>query len=140
MITVADIMTPDPASVTRDTSLGEVIGVMKLCSCRHLLVIEDEHLLGIITDRDVRLAMNSPLVLRERAQDLTLLRDTTAEACMTVNPVTIAGDAPAVRAAEMMRKYNFSALPVLEGEKVVGIVTVSDILDSYIAAFAQEAE
>lgn len=138
MISITDIMTPNPLTVTRDTPLETVIGLMKSNACRHLLVVEDQTLLGIITDRDVRLAMNSPLVLREKIQDLALLREVTAEACMTANPLTIAADAPAVEAAALMRKYSFSALPVMEDAQLVGIVTVSDILDSFIAVMREE--
>lgn len=138
MITVTDIMTPNPLTVTRDTPLETVIGLMKSNACRHLLVVEDQALVGIITDRDVRLAMNSPLVLREKMQDLTLLRDVTAEACMTADPLTITADAPAAEAAALMRKFSFSALPVMEEALLVGIVTVSDILDSFIAVMREE--
>ncbi len=140
MITVADIMTPDPITVTPDTTLEEVIGLMKSHPCRHLLVMSQERLIGIITDRDVRLAMNSPMVLRFREDDQALLRGVTAAACMTPEPMTIESDETVVRAAQLMRRYNFSALPVIEAGRVVGIITVSDIVDSYIAQFAEEME
>ncbi|MBZ0276120.1 MAG: CBS domain-containing protein, partial [Anaerolineae bacterium] len=83
MLTVADIMTSNPITVERNTPLGEIIGLMKAHACRQLPVLDEGKLIGIITDRDVRLAMNSPLTLRERAQDQALLNNVTAEACMT---------------------------------------------------------
>jgi acetoin utilization protein AcuB len=55
---------------------------------------------------------------------------------MTRNPLTISPDSPAAQAAQMMRDHKFGSLPVVEQDRVVGIVTVSDILDSYIDLMA----
>ena len=140
MITVADIMTTNPVTVTPDISLGEVIGLMKSNACRQLPVVEGEELVGIITDRDVRLAMNSPLVLRERADDAALLRNVTAGISMTPNPMTVTPDEPATQAAKLMRMYKFGALPVVKDGRLVGIVTVSNILGNYITVLEAQAE
>lgn len=136
MINVADIMTPDPIHTGRNATLGEIISLMKANFCRQILVIEDEQLLGIVTDRDVRVAVNSPFVLHERSQDQSLLNSVTAEAVMTREPMTIEADAPASLAAKLLKSYKFGSLPVMRGGKVVGIVTVSDILGSYIGLLA----
>ncbi len=141
MLKVADIMTSDPAVAHLDTKLGEVIGLMKEHACRQLPVVDRRQVVGIITDRDIRLAMNSPLILHERPDDQALLNTATAESCMTSDPMTVDADAPAMEAAEMLRKFKFGGLPVLRDGKLVGIVTVSDILNSYIKllnATAQE--
>lgn len=141
MLTVADIMTWNPVTVQRATPLGEVIGLMKTHACRQVPVVEDGQLIGIVTDRDIRLAMNSPLVLHERSADLNLLNTTTAEVCMTPSPLSVEASAPATQAAALMRRYKFGGLPVLERGRLVGIVTVSDILGSYITLLnAQEKE
>ncbi len=141
MLTVADIMTWNPVTVQRTTTLGEVIGLMKTHACRQVPVVEDGQLIGIVSDRDIRLAMNSPLILHERGDDLTLLNTTTAEVCMTPGPLTIESNAPATQAAALLRRYKFGGLPVLERGRLVGIVTISDILGSYITLLnAQEKE
>jgi acetoin utilization protein AcuB len=133
-------MTTCPVTVGRDTSLGEIIGIMKSHACRQLPVVEDGRLIGIITDRDVRLVMNSPLTMREHAQDQALLNSVTAEACMTANPMTIESAAPATLAANLMKTYKFGALPVVDEGALVGIVATSDILDSYIGLLGEEKE
>ncbi len=140
MLTVADIMTFCPVTVGRDTPLGEIIGIMKSHACRQLPVVDEGRLIGIITDRDVRLAMNSPLTMRERAQDQALLTGVTAEACMTANPMTIKSSAPATLAASLMKRYKFGALPVVDDGSLVGIVATSDILSSYIKLLGGEDE
>jgi acetoin utilization protein AcuB len=129
MITVNDLMTVIPSSVSPDTSMRTVIGVMKTEGCRQLPVLDNGKLVGIITDRDVRLVMNSPVVLHGRWQDEELLDNVTAESCMTPNPISVTPNTPAYRAAEMLSIYKFGALPVLENDTVVGIITVTDYLD-----------
>lgn len=130
--TVSDLMTFAPITVRNEAPLHEVLVRMRDDGVRQLPVVdEDERLVGIITDRDVRLAMNSPLILHDRKQDEELLRALTAESCMTPDPITISPDSPAYRAAEMLSSYKFGALPVVDGDILVGIISVSDILDAF---------
>ncbi|MFQ5420187.1 MAG: CBS domain-containing protein, partial [Anaerolineae bacterium] len=110
--------------------LRQVIGIMKSGGYRQIPVMENGKLIGIITDRDIRLVMNSPVVLHDRSQDTELLNKVTVESCMTPNPITVVPELPAFRAAEMLSIYKFGALPVVEEETgtLVGIITVSDFL------------
>jgi acetoin utilization protein AcuB len=129
-LTVADLMAPDPETVTPETLLRDVIQLMKLEGCRQLPVLDRrERLVGIITDRDVRLAMNSPIVLHERWQDELLVESVTAESCMTSNPMTASPDMPATRAAVILSTFKFGALPVIEQDRLVGIISVTDFLN-----------
>ncbi len=138
MLTVREIMTPSPVCVHPETLLKEVIGVMKQKGCRQLPVVDEAgDLVGIITDRDVRLVLNSPLTLRDRKDDIHLLNTVTALACMTPDPETVEPNTPAIRAAEILLLHKFGALPVVEDNHVVGIITVSDILKSYIDLLKQ---
>lgn len=139
MVTVNDLMTVIPNSVAPDTPMRTVIGVMKTEGCRQLPVLENGKLIGIITDRDVRLIMNSPIVLHGRWQDEELLDNITAEGCMTPNPITVTPNTPAYRAAEMLSIYKFGGLPVLENNNLVGIITVTDFLE-YAAKLLAEDE
>ncbi len=131
MLTVQDMMTIVPDTISPTTTLRDIIGMMKTEGYRHLPVVDDGKLVGIITDRDIRLVMNSPMVLHERRQDEELIDAVTAESCMTPNPVSVAPDTPAFRAAEMLSIYKFGALPVVEKDTLVGIITVTDFLDFF---------
>lgn len=133
MLTVNDLMTEIPAAVTPDTPLRRVVELMKSEGCRQLPVLEAGKLVGIITDRDVRLVMNSPMVIHDRRQDLELLEAVTAESCMTPNPLTVTPETPAYRAASLLSLYKFGALPVVDAETLVGIITVTDFLDYFAA-------
>lgn len=132
---VGDLMTESPDTAPVSATLRDVLQHMKRDNCRQLPVVDaEQRLVGIITDRDVRLAMNSPLLLRERWQDEALLDSVTAESCMTAGPLTVGPDVPAYEAAEMLATHKFGALPVVDGDELVGILSVTDVL----RAFARE--
>jgi len=102
---------------------------MQRTRCRCLPVLDDGgRVCGIITDRDVRLAVNSPVIMRERWQDDVLLEHTQVGLCMTPDPVCAAPDTPLADAVDLMIARQISGLPVLDGERLVGIVTVTDCL------------
>ena len=129
MYTVNDLMTVNPKTITPDTTLRRILELMKREGCRQLPVLEDGKLVGIISDRDVRLVMNSPFVLHDRKEDMALLDNVLAEGMMTRDPMMVYPDTPAYIASEMLSIYKFGALPVVEGEELVGIITVTDFLD-----------
>ncbi|UCC50417.1 MAG: CBS domain-containing protein [Anaerolineaceae bacterium] len=133
MMTVNDLMTVIPYTVTPGTSLRQVIELMKTEGCRQLPVLEGGKLMGIVTDRDVRLVMNSPMVLHGHWQNEELLDTVSADSCMTANPMTVSPETPAYRAAKMLSLYKFGALPVVDDELLVGIITVTDFLDHFAA-------
>lgn len=131
MLTVNDLMTVIPNTVTPQSTLRQVIELMKIQACRQLPVLDDGKLVGIITDRDVRLVMNSPLVLHGRWQDEEILETMTADNCMTPDPMTVSPDTPAYQAANLLSIYKFGALPVVDNEILVGIITVTDFLNYF---------
>lgn len=131
MLTVNDLMTAVPDTVTPETPLRTVIGIMKTGGYRQIPVLTNGKLVGIITDRDIRLIMNSPIILHDRSQDEELLANVTVESCMTPNPVTVTPEMPAYRAAEMLSMYKFGALPVVESGTLVGIISTSDFLNYF---------
>ncbi|MFL7840476.1 MAG: CBS domain-containing protein [Candidatus Promineifilaceae bacterium] len=133
MLTVNDLMTAIPYTVSSDTPLRHVIELMKTEGCRQLPVLEEGNLVGIVTDRDVRLVMNSPMVLHGHWQDEELLDRVTARSCMTANPMTVEPDTPAYQAARMLSIFKFGALPVVDKGILVGIITVTDFLENFAA-------
>lgn len=136
MLTVNDIMTVNPYTLAPEMTLREILRMMKEEGCRHLPVVDEDKLVGIVTDRDVRLVLNSPLVLHARWPDDELLDEVAAEGIMTTDPVTVTPDTPAAKAAEILSIYKFGALPVVANHKngsktLVGIVTVTDFLTHF---------
>jgi acetoin utilization protein AcuB len=102
-----------------------------------LPVVVDGHLIGIITDRDLRDAFpsvfeSSLFTRRKPAVAATDPRSVTVEMVMTPNVTTIAPSGSMAEAARLMRNQRIGALPVVEGKRVVGILTRSDVLDGFI--------
>lgn len=125
-----DVMTPDPRVVHLGDSLRRVLQTLQEGGFRRLPVLDEAgRLVGIVTDRDVRLAINSPLVLRERWQDEVLLDQVTVDVCMTPDPITVRPETPLLEVARLLRARKIGGLPVLdEAGRLVGIVTETDLL------------
>ncbi len=130
--TVAQVMTREPTTVRPDDPVRVAIERMRERQCRRLPVVEGDRVVGIITDRDLRRATNSPLVLRERWYDEFMLDHISVRACMTPNPITVASSTPMVEAAKLMRDRKFGGLPVVDNGQLVGIVTETDLIDYLI--------
>lgn len=129
MLITSDLMTIDPDVVQPSSTLREVVALMNKRGSRQLLVVEDDQLVGIITDRDVRLAVNSPLVTGDPLERIALLEQFTAEDCMTRNPKTVAPTTPIHKVAQILSAYKYGALPVVDSGHVAGIITITDLLD-----------
>jgi len=130
---VSDIMTERPATVRLHSTLREVLNIMEQVGCHHVPVLNTEnHVIGIISDRDCRLAMNSPYIMRERWQDEALVNRLTARMIMIPAPIVIPPEADAQEAATLMLQKRISCLPVMRDETLVGIVTRTDILMAFI--------
>ena len=130
---VSDIMTERPATVRLHSTLREVLNLMEQIGCHHVPVLNTEnHLIGIISDRDCRLAMNSPYIMRERWQDEELVNNLSARMIMIPAPIVVPPEANAEDAAKLMLQRRISCLPVMRDETLIGIVTRSDILMAFI--------
>ena len=127
MLLVKNLMTVNPRTVHSEASLEVAAAVMKEINCRQLPVLDDERLIGIITDRDIRLAVTTPTSDMDFTHHKEL-REFAVGEFMTANPKTVTPDTPAAEAAELLRQLKIGALPVLDDGKLVGIITVSDCL------------
>lgn len=129
---VADIMTANPMTVTPRNAIRTAINLMREGDFRRLPVVERGRLVGIITDRDLRRAANSPYVVREKWYDNFVLDHIEVGTCMTPDPISIAPEAEILDAARLMRERKIGGLPVVSGEQLVGIITETDLLDFLI--------
>jgi CBS domain-containing protein len=129
---VTDIMTRDPVTTTPDSTLRQALELMEEVGCHHLPVLSTaNHLIGVITARDCRLALSLPDVVREYWQDDELASRLLVRSVMTAAPTVTTADSTAKEAARLMLVNYVSCLPVMKGETLVGIVTVSDILVAF---------
>lgn len=136
---VSDIMTAKPTAIHQNGTLRQALEMMEESHFRHLPVLNsDGQLVGIVSDRDCRTALNSPHIMRERWQDEELAETLRVRTLMTPAPIVIEPDAEAVEAARLMLNNHISCLPVILGETLVGIVTTSDILVAFMEMYRRE--
>jgi len=119
---IKDIVQRDLATVTPKASLGEVLRILNRNEVRHVPVVEDERLVGIISDRDIKAAL--ALSLGPGGEPIHRM----AGQIMTRDPETIAPMVAVEAAARIMVTKRISALPVTEQGRLTGIVTETDLL------------
>jgi CBS domain-containing protein len=130
---VSDIMTSRPATIRHDQTLRQALELMDQIGCHHLPVISrDGHMVGILSDRDCRKALNQATLARDTWADNDIAKHIHVRAVMTPAPIITEPDAKAEEAARLMLGNHISCLPVMRSETLVGIVTKSDILLAFM--------
>lgn len=126
---VRDIMTSPAVVVTPDTTLPAANALMKERRIRHLPVVENGRLIGIVSRGDLREASISASINADQYELHFMLNRLTVGKLMTRKVFTTTPDAPIVHAAEVMTDNKIAGLPVVDAENaVIGIVTESDLL------------
>lgn len=128
---VRDLMTTAPITVTPSTTVVEAKALMARCHIRHLLVVEDGRLLGILTDRDIRLNLASPATSLSVWELNYLLARLTVDQIMTKAVITVDPQTDARSAARLMLEHKIGGLPVVDGRRLVGIVTETDLVRAF---------
>lgn len=126
-VPVEMVMTPRPATVGPEDSLGDAAATMVEGGFRHLPVVDvDGRLVGMLSERDLRTRLGTE-VARFPDAALDLLSEE-VERTMRPDPMTIASDATLRDALEILADERIGALPVVDGERLVGIVSYVDLL------------
>jgi CBS domain-containing protein len=142
-------MTPDPVTVTRDLSVTEAAKIMVERRIGALPVIEDDRLVGIVSEgdlimQDVKIEfptyihlldgfiMYPPATARFESELKKAVGATVADV-MTSEPVVVQATTSVEDIATLMVDRDVSRLPVMDGEKVVGIISKSDIVRSIVS-------
>lgn len=139
---VRDIMSSDPITVTADTTLDEALSLMVDNAVRRLPIVDgDGTLVGIVSDRDLRLAADSPFLRETPDEVIGNLAHHTVEEIMRTVLHTIEQDEPIVEAAKLMRVARVGGLPVVDAQdRLVGVVTRTDLVDHLIRILEPAAE
>ncbi|HAR68289.1 MAG TPA: acetoin dehydrogenase [Thermus scotoductus] len=129
---VRDWMTKDPLTVAPDTPVLEAINLLKSKGFRRLPVVKGGKLVGLVTDKDLKDAMPSKATTLSVWEMNYLLSKLTVQEVMAKPVITVEADAPLEKAALLMEEKKIGGLPVMDGEKLVGIITVTDVLRAFI--------
>jgi acetoin utilization protein AcuB len=131
-VTVREVMRQALVTVRPDAPARVAADLMKTQQVRHLLVTEEgERLIGILTDRDLEHSAFLPMLARHLRWEERWLRAPRIRDVMTWNVVTVEPDTDLVRAGLLMFERRIGSLPVVEGGRLVGIVTDRDLLAAF---------
>lgn len=129
-------MTRNPVTATPEMSIAEASSLMKQEKLHRLPVLDkDKKLVGLITEKDILYASPSPASSLSIHEMAYLLSKLTVKKLMSKNVVTINKDTTVEEAARMMVDQDLSCLPVLEGDKLIGIVSKSDMFKILLELF-----
>ena len=129
---VSDWMTKAVFTVTPESSVSDALHLMKEKRVKHLPVVKDGGLAGMISDRDVRAYSPSKATTLDVYEVHYLLAKAKVAEAMTRAAVTAQPDTPVEEAARLMLEKNVGALPVLEGDVLVGIISDRDIFRALV--------
>jgi acetoin utilization protein AcuB len=122
-------------TVSPDTSVLKARELMDQHKISHLPVTDGRaHLLGIVTDRDLKQAWASPASTLSVYELTYVLQKLTVESIMTRDLVTATPDMTIERAARLIHDHKIGALPVVKDEKLVGIITSTDLMEVLLMA------
>lgn len=106
-------------ATTSSSSVLDALQIMMEKNISALLIIENNQLLGIFTERDYA----RKIILKGKSSKETLIKDV-----MTINPYTITPDEKIANCMELMTNNHFRHLPVVEKGKVLGMVSIGDLV------------
>lgn len=119
---VKDVMTPAVATVRPDASVVEAAQLMRAQDIGDVFVARDGELLGVLTDRDITLR-----AVADGVDPLTV----SCQAVCTPDPVAVGPDTDTAQAVTLMRRHAVRRLPVVDGGRPLGVVSIGDLAQEH---------
>lgn len=127
-VTVRHLMAQNPATLGRNETLDLAESIMNLGRIRHMPVVDDGKIVGIVSQRDLfRSALITALGFGRKTTS-ALIKTITIKEVMTEHVITISPEATVKEAARVMIDKKIGCLPVIEDQKLIGILTETDML------------
>ncbi len=123
---VADYMTKEVVRIDKDRKLSDALELMERHRVSRLLVVNSGRITGIITDKDVLRVMGSSRYGKKLPSSLHV------STAMSRDVLTCTPDASLADAVKLMRAHRIKSLPVVNGTKVVGMLTATDVLKALV--------
>lgn len=128
---VRDYMTADPVTLEPEETLMRVLELMRLRGVRHIPVVLAGKLVGLVAEGDVKRA--EPSTLSESQEDFNRVMEQTPIARIMIHePLTVTADTPLLKAAETLFATKYGSMPVMEGDRCIGILTDNDLLRALV--------
>lgn len=129
-------MSTEPTSVQPGDSLAHALRLTREHRIRHLPVVLNGELAGILSDRDIRTAMPSPLTVAD-ADRASFLERTPVESMMTREVITVGPFDTVEDAAKLLCRHRIGALPVVDAHgRLLGMITETDVLTAFAEVFS----
>lgn len=129
MIRVSEWMTEEVLAVEVYDSIAVARQLMAKHRINQLPVLENDNLVGIVTDRDIRDAYPTSMLI-DRPKEIDRFAESyTVEEVMSYNVFTVRPETPLLTAVKLLRRHRIGSLPVVKNKRLVGIITRSDVLD-----------
>lgn len=140
-ILVSSIMSHPVIALQADHSIHFAISLMRAERIRHLPVVDGRHrLVGLVTQRDLISAESSLLSAPFDAQHSEASLSVPVSEVMRTGVWAVDVDTPVLEAARILRDHKFGCLPVLDEEKLVGILTAEDFLTLLVSSLERRRE
>ena len=122
---IKEIMKSDLTLISPETKLSDAYSLMQTKNIRHLPIVENNQLIGIVTDRDLRLATSR--LAKHPFEPGEAVKQIMSHPVKTAHPSD-----PIESAAQQMREMKIGCLPIVEDNQLLGIVTITDMLDALL--------
>ena len=133
---ISHLMSRNVVTVHHGDPISKVRSLVREHGVHHIPVVNGDQLIGIITWSDIlRVSFGDTFGTDERAVDATLDHTLTLEQVMKKHPVTLSEPGTVREAAEILAKSDFHSLPIVNGSKLVGIVTSTDLIRYLVEQF-----
>jgi CBS domain-containing protein len=126
--TIREIMNSPVLSISSQSTLLQAALTIRRTGYRHLAIVDQDRLVGILTERDVNRFAPSLLSKVSQEEYNEIFEKTPIERVMTRNPMTVGPETSVREAAHILQVRKIGCLPVVENDRLVGIVTVTDML------------
>ena len=128
---VRDRMNQPVLTIASDMPIHEALGIMKREHIRHIPVLQDGKLVGIVANEDLVYASPSPATSLSIWEMNFLLSKITVKEVMTKHVITVDEDTPIEDAALLMAEHKIGCIPVMRNEVLVGIITETDLFNIF---------
>jgi len=118
---VSEIMSQEIVTITPDKRVGQALQLMQKHQIRHLPVLEGDRMVGWITSRDLREVLLASMLEKITVADV-----------MIKAPISVSADMGIEEAARLIKEHKIGGMPVLEGGRLVGVITMLDLIGAFL--------
>lgn len=119
---VAQIMNSNPITITPEKRVGQALKLMQQHNIRHLPVMKGDRMVGWISARTLKEVLLASML------EVITVGDVMVEA-----PITVSPDTSVEEAARLVHEHRIGGMPVMDGDKLVGVITVNNLLSAFIS-------